>query len=759
MLKQVINFKFLIFSIVISSQSYEWTGNGDDVDFFNESNWNDTTSGDQPQIGSMEPNQPIDFNLYISCDVYANNGQDNDLVSLSPEIFDIGPNNTWPYVFRATVTGDGNFGNQQTLVLNITSLPDGGANYRINRTVANGNWWFGEYRTLRLGVNVISAEAVDFDRSVIFQFSSGEISFESILFNGDIIYDPPNNSIILGSDNFIEISDGSLNGSSVNGGTLMINEGGYVNLTDSNLALDDTQVFFNHPLTWLRLKNINPNYVNSHYLNQFFIGDSSSLYPSNIRLDNYYENGTVIRPHDLNNSPLTIYSEENLGGTEAQITLDNVYSGSVIPNGMNNMTSSFNLAKGHMLTVAVNPDGSGVSQVFIASEENMEIHSLPNSLQSNISFIRVIPWNWVSKKGTAGDILGMNNTWFYRWSNVGESDLEREYSPMSWGYGGANDDNDILIYKSKYKSTHILAFNEPDDCNGQSGQFNNMCDEATALAVYKNLLKTGLRIVSPACRQGAVFSWLDNFNQLAIHDQIRIDVIAVHWYDWNADPQNSPNADPENIFNRFKLYLNQVHDLYGLPIWITEFNGNKYRSEEVNRAFMELALPYLESLDFVERYAWFEPNPVNDSDSGNGEFFDTEMNLTEIGQFYKNNLSNPSISYYSFPNNAGGSYVGNNNLNNEELINQFDNFCNTENQLSIDPIFNQANNILKLYPNPSSNFIKVEFPYDVTSIKIFNLTGMTFSPVMIDSNIDISSLPSGVYFLRINEYYAKFIKN
>ena len=77
MLKQVINFKFLIFSIVISSQSYEWTGNGDDVDFFNESNWNDTTSGDQPQIGSMEPNQPIDFNLYISCDVYANNGQEN----------------------------------------------------------------------------------------------------------------------------------------------------------------------------------------------------------------------------------------------------------------------------------------------------------------------------------------------------------------------------------------------------------------------------------------------------------------------------------------------------------------------------------------------------------------------------------------------------------------------------------------------------------------------------------------------------------
>ena len=70
-----------------------------------------------------------------------------------------------------------------------------------------------------------------------------------------------------------------------------------------------------------------------------------------------------------------------------------------------------------MLTMAVNPDGTGKSQVFIASEKDLEIHSLPSSLQSNISFIRVVPWNWVSKRGTAGDIYDMNNSWFYRWNN------------------------------------------------------------------------------------------------------------------------------------------------------------------------------------------------------------------------------------------------------------------------------------------------------------------------------------------------------
>ena len=50
--------------------------------------------------------------------------------------------------------------------------------------------------------------------------------------------------------------------------------------------------------------------------------------------------------------------------------------------------------------MAVNADGTGKSQVFIASETDIEIHSLPESLQSNVSFIRVLPWNWVSKKGT-----------------------------------------------------------------------------------------------------------------------------------------------------------------------------------------------------------------------------------------------------------------------------------------------------------------------------------------------------------------------
>jgi hypothetical protein len=69
---------------------------------------------------------------------------------------------------------------------------------------------------------------------------------------------------------------------------------------------------------------------------------------------------------------------------------------------------------------------------------------------------------------------------------------------------------------------------------------------------------------------------------------------------------------------------------------------------------MELAIPYLESLNFVERYAWFEPQNVTiPEDPGNAEFYDGAMNLTDIGLFYKNHQSTPSIpvTYYVGPNN------------------------------------------------------------------------------------------------------------
>ena len=112
-----------------------------------------------------------------------NVGGDEECIG-SSDLYTLGANANFPYVFSACSTGDGNNGSQQTLEINVTSLPDGGANYRIGKTVANGNWNFGGAQPLSLGYNLLNVNAVSFDRSVRFQFSSADICYDSFMLNG-----------------------------------------------------------------------------------------------------------------------------------------------------------------------------------------------------------------------------------------------------------------------------------------------------------------------------------------------------------------------------------------------------------------------------------------------------------------------------------------------------------------------------------------------------------------------------------------------
>ena len=99
-------------------------------------------------------------------------------------LFVPGPNDSWPHVLNATTPEDPNSSAAQTLVLNVASLPEGGANYRVVKTVANGNWNNGNAQPLALGENSITVSAVAFARSVKFQFSSGDVGLSALALNG-----------------------------------------------------------------------------------------------------------------------------------------------------------------------------------------------------------------------------------------------------------------------------------------------------------------------------------------------------------------------------------------------------------------------------------------------------------------------------------------------------------------------------------------------------------------------------------------------
>jgi hypothetical protein len=448
--------------------------------------------------------------------------------------------------------------------------------------------------------------------------------------------------INLGTGSF-SISMANLTASSFSGagGTVTVNEGGYVELTDTTPFKSTTpkvQINFTSGIGWIKTTNYSARFVSITNLSQIKVNGSASVYKTNLRLDNYYLKGCVIRSNEASTSPLTVYDDANLLGASGLIPVNTIHSADAIPGAMNNKIESFILKKGFMVTFAVENDGTGKSKNYIASEEDLVINSLPRGILNSISFIRVLPWNWVTKKGRTDTPIDLNTSWRYKWNPDEVSTVNWEFTPMSWGHTSADDPNDIANYIGKYNTPYVMSFNEPDDCSGQSGQYGNLCQTDVAVGYHKNLMKTGLRIVSPGGREEAPFGWLKEFYNKATAQDIRVDVIAVHWYDWGSNPTVVTNPTALQVFNRFKAYLTNVHNLYGLPIWITEFNANPARSQAVNSGFLALALPYLESLDYIERYNWFPFNTGTDFYSPMGS-----TTLSSVGNEYKNQVSTPSI--------------------------------------------------------------------------------------------------------------------
>ena len=138
--------------------------------------------------------------IFSTFNVFA---QNSSLISSCGD-FVSGPNATWTHVLVATTIDSGAVSQgSQTFTINITSLPVGGANFRVYKTVANGNDFFGNPVALTLGLNTITVAAVTFDRAVKFQFSNGDVEFDALSLNG-VVSDcvgtlPPSTSSLISS--------------------------------------------------------------------------------------------------------------------------------------------------------------------------------------------------------------------------------------------------------------------------------------------------------------------------------------------------------------------------------------------------------------------------------------------------------------------------------------------------------------------------------------------------------------------------------
>jgi len=273
-------------------------------------------------------------------------------------------------------------------------------------------------------------------------------------------------------------------------------------------------------------------------------------------------------------------------------------------------------------------------------EEDLSI-KLADTFRGKINFIAIQPWRWVSKKGLCThnqQLVALNADWSYNWGLGDSIERQPEYSPMMFGKGRIkrNDLWETFVGMGpKYRGslTHLMGFNEPDH------QAQSNMSVAEAIDGWPRFLETGARLVGPSVTEGGHKAWLEHFFQQCRDSNYRVDAIGIHWYDWKGwRKDQNPNADPEAIFERFKAYLAARYQEYQRPLWITEFNANKNREHAVHAAFLELALPYLDSLAYVERYAFFEPF------GGKGNFFDPQGRLTAVGKVYRNHQSVPSVT-------------------------------------------------------------------------------------------------------------------
>lgn len=192
--------------------------------------------------------------------------------------------------------------------------------------------------------------------------------------------------------------------------------------------------------------------------------------------------------------------------------------------------------------------------------------------------------------------------WYYNWTSEPDadaSDIQAEFIPMVWNGGEVTAKKLARLKKNGF--TTLLTFNEPD------GKKQANMTVKDALACWPRLMRTGMRLGSPA---PAVIKrsrdWLSRFMEGADAMGYRVDFVCLHWY----GDVTAPDA-----VEQLKDFLDRQWQRYRRPLWLTEFSGSSGRwlklknppiSAAKNAAFIRKALPMLESLPYLERYAWFE---------------------------------------------------------------------------------------------------------------------------------------------------------
>jgi hypothetical protein len=209
--------------------------------------------------------------------------------------------------------------------------------------------------------------------------------------------------------------------------------------------------------SWLYFDAIKPSTVIFDWIE--YVKINGVNFNSNIDRIVIYGDGTVVIPNRKAyfQNALIVYTGTNFTG-ESTLYGINAYYKEL--GEFDNNIQFFKLKKGFSATLANNPDDTGFSRVFIASDDDIEVSEMPESMEGFVSFIRVFKWEWTGKKEwDGGPSSQLNVSINYDW-DVGAKTENRdtEYVPMRHNLGWQSFD----VINSRNNVSHLLGYNEPE---------------------------------------------------------------------------------------------------------------------------------------------------------------------------------------------------------------------------------------------------------------------------------------------------------
>ncbi len=382
------------------------------------------------------------------------------------------------------------------------------------------------------------------------------------------------------------------------------------------------------------IANIRPSVVISDWLKYVKVNGAAAQNNKNCQVKMYAQ-GAIIMPYASDIKPLTVYSEQNYGGTAVNdfgLEHSGGFMNTLTDAKLNNKIRSFKLKRGYMVTFSTRKEGRGYSRCFIADSEDLEFPSLPKILDETISSYRIFKWQDSQKKGLASDgDAGRNamltSTWCYDWGQGNASTQpDAEWVPhqiyVAWPSASTCG--------SVTQSCHMKTNNEPGNSADDTPQ-----SVEVILNQWETLMRTGMRLCSESSHDGSL-GHLDEFIDSIDARGWRCDILDLHCY-W-----------PKDNFYNWKYWYDRWG---GRPIWISEWvvgaswnNNGIFATDRtasdanlaLNRQYLEAVIPSMNNSPYVERYAYWNSEAACSKLIIDGK-------LTPAGEYY--NATNTGPAY------------------------------------------------------------------------------------------------------------------